>query len=118
MASHRIYIREDIEMLLKKDARRRGVTPRDLLRMRVETMSATLEIERLREEIAQCQRIAMSIFQILESLSGELGFLSGATRASIKDKETLTREGALLETHFKRLAAGIKKALSEPQNHE
>ena len=115
MASHRIYIREDIETLLQKDARRRGVTPRDLIRMRVEAMSAAFEIERLREEIAHCQRTATGNFQMLESLSGELGFLAGATRANIKDKEVLNREGVLLETHFKRLAASIKKGLLEPQ---
>ena len=115
MAKHRIYIREDIEALLEKEARRRGMSPKDLLRIRVEAMSTESQISQLREEIEHCHRALMGAFQLLEALSGEVGFLAGTTRAGTKKHEDLTREGVLLETHFKRLAGGIRRGITEPK---
>ena len=114
MGKHRVYIREHLETVYEKEANRLGITTAEVIRLRLEAISTTLETKHLRDEITQCQKTILVVFQLLENLGGEVGFLSGATRASTKNSDNLTREGTLLETHFKRLATALKRGLSDP----
>ena len=91
MAKHHIYIREDIEMRLAALAKRSGISPRDLIRARIESLSAEINVESVKDEIRRCQIALSGVLQILELLVPEI-----AMAASLLRSQSLTNRDAQL----------------------
>ena len=117
MPKYHIYIRDEVDRLLQKEAKRCGVTPKDIVRMRVETMSAALKERSALDDINRCFDAIVCLFKLVENLAPEVGYQGGVMRASAIGSEKYTRSAESMERHFKSLAAAIKQAMPERPTH-
>jgi hypothetical protein len=88
MAKHHIYIREDVESQLAELAKRSGISARDFIRARIETLSAEINISSVKEEIRRCQIALSGVLQILEILVPEIAVAASLLRSqSMADRD-------------------------------
>ena len=88
MAKHHIYIREDVESQLAELAKRSGISARDFIRGRIETLSAEINISSVKEEIRRCQIAVSGVLQILEILVPEIAMAASLLRSqSLADRD-------------------------------
>ena len=88
MAKHHIYIREDIETRLADLAKRSGLSTRDIIRARIESLSAEISVAGLREDIRRCQIALSGVLQVLEILVPEIAMAASLLRSkSLDDRD-------------------------------
>lgn len=88
MAKHHIYIREDVESQLAELAKRSGISARDFIRARIETLSAEINISSVKEEVRRCQIAVSGVLQILEILVPEIAMAASLLRSqSLADRD-------------------------------
>lgn len=88
MAKHHIYIREDIETRLADLAKRSGLSTRDIIRARIESLSAEISVAGLREDIRRCQIALSGVLQVLEILVPEIAMAASLLRTkSLDDRD-------------------------------
>ena len=113
MPKYHIYIREDVDQLLQKEAKRHGVTPKDIVRMRVETMSASMRADAIFGEIERLNAVVQGLFKLVAGIAPEIGFTSMANRLALANNEAHLRSADKAAKQVIDYADGIKKSFSE-----
>ena len=105
MGKYTVYLPENLDEELLERSRRSGRTPSDTLKRLVLENFSESYWSRMEEKLD-------AVLNILSLTAEENSFTGGATRAAVKNNESVTREGLLFESNMRRTILSIRASLA------
>lgn len=115
MGKHTIYINEKLENEIRDVANKIGCSLTDVVRKRLETSSEKLQAE---VRLKNMEEKIDAIFSLFDLLSGEIAYISGATRASTKSIDDICEEATRFENAVRRTAVALRKNFERDTHFE
>lgn len=115
MGKQSIYLNDKIEDEIRAIAQKEKRAVSDVI---CTILAQSFETERQTEDLKKIEDKIEAIYMLVDLIVSEIGYVIGATRASTKSIETISREGEAYVSYLQRISAALKMNFNDIDQFE
>lgn len=105
MGKHTIYLNDKLEGEMRSISNKEGWSLSDVISKHLDIALSQIQSQ---QKIIHLENKIKALYELVEVLAVEIGYVAGATRASTKSIEEIAREGIAYETYMQKVSSRLK----------